>query len=44
MVKIKAIRRAIKLAEDGAQVKKMLGIGQLLCVEVLLQVCAQVSF
>lgn len=40
MVKIKAIRRVITLNQDGVQVKKMLGTGQLLCIEVLLQVCA----
>lgn len=37
MVKMKAIRRVIILNQDGVQVKKMIGTGQLLlCIAVLL--------
>lgn len=40
----KATRRVIKLNQSGTQVKKILGIGQLLlCIEFLLQVCAQIT-
>lgn len=43
-MKIKTVRKAIKLNQDGAEVKKMLETRQLLlCLKILTEVFAYVS-